>query len=1083
VTDAQRGYLRFPTINGEDVVFVCEDDLWLVPAAGGMAWRLTAGVAEISSPRLSQDGTRIAYVSAEDGQPEVYVVELAGGVPLRLTYQAARCSVVGWDPLTDEIIYASVAEAPTGFPQRLFAVHPDGGPPRPLPLGPAGALSHGPDGGVVLGRNTADPARWKRYRGGTIGELWIDRSGSGRFDRLATPAGNLASPCWVGGRVFFLSDQTGVGNVSSCRPDGTDQRTHTAHTDCYARNLTGDGSRLVYHCGARLYLLDPATGEHRPIDVRLHSTRAQRNRRFVPAAEHLHSAMPAPDGSGVALTVRGKAFTLGNWEGPVQQHGAPDGVRYRLLQWLPGARQLVAVAADDRPDELLVVLSADGGPAIELSEVDFGVIVELAVSPTAQQVAVATQRQELYLVDLADEPRYRLLDRGQHGQLKDLAFSADGSQLAYCFPDTAQTTSIKLADTGTGRLSQVTRPVLRDRAPSFDPDGRYLYFLGQRDFTPALDQVQFGLGFPLGTRPYLITLRADAPAPFERRPRPLGPSPEPDPADRPAPPVTIDLDGIEHRLVPFPVPEGRYRQVLGVRGKVLLVSDPATVPGDPNDEQHDDVALFDLATGRVTPHLTEVADLALSADATALLYRSDNRLRMVPADRPLAVDADSDTEDGPAEDTNGHNRTTGWIDLDRVRVSVRPGAEWRQMFRESWRMQRENFWDRGMGGLDWDAVYRRYLPLVDLVASRTELSDLIWELQGELGTSHAYELGGEYRPRPDYAQGFLGVDWAVDPTTPDQWRIGHILLGDPWLPASTSSCNRPGTDLRPGDLVLALNGQPVGAAGPAELLVDQADREVELTVRREGEPVRRVWVGALRDESPARYRDWVVANRDYVLRRSAGRLGYLHVPDMFDRGYGEFTRSFLTDYDREGLVVDVRFNPGGYVSWLVLERLARRRRGYEFGRWSGSLPYPLESPRGPMVALTNEHTGSDGDIFSHVFTQLGLGPLVGKRTWGGVIATWPRHQLVDGTVTTQPEFSYVLDGAGQTLENRGVQPDIEVDPAPHEYAAGVDQQLECAVAVLLDRLPATSAHPPADAGALRSVAGRHSVNNPSTSRR
>ncbi|HEY4023734.1 MAG TPA: PDZ domain-containing protein [Pseudonocardiaceae bacterium] len=1028
------GYLRFPTIHGNDIAFVCEDDLWLVPASGGMATRLTAGVAEVSSPRLGPDGESIAYVSAEDGSPEVYVLPVSGGAARRLTFQAARCAVVGWDPVTGEIIYASTAAQPTGFAHRLFAVHPKGGAPRLLPLGPANTLAYAPDDAVLLGRNTADPARWKRYRGGTVGEIWLDR-GSGRYTRLPTPPGNLAAPCWVGERVFFLSDHDGVGNVYSVSPDGTDLRTHTHHRDYYARNLATDGERLVYHAGADIHLLDPAIGEPVRLDIRLRSNRAQRNRRFVPADEHLHDATPSPDGARVALTVRGKAFTMGNWDGPVRQHGARDGVRYRLLHWLPGGTRLVAVASDERPDERLVLLNADGAtPDIEASGMGFGVVTELAVSPTAQQVVVATQRQRLYLVDLTGQPVTTLLDSSAHGRVEDLAFSADGRWLAYSYPDTPRTTAIRLAELATGIVRQVTTPVLRDHAPAFDPDGRYLYFIGRREFTAVRDQIQFGFGFPLGTRPYLITLRADEPTPFEREPRPLGAADEPK-----ATPPTIDFAGIERRIVPFPVQEGRYRQVLGLHGKALLVSGPVVAD---DDEPTGRVEVFDFATGKIAKHVGEVDEVGLSADRTALLCRAGERLRVVAPDQ--APDTDDDDDDTPS-------RASGWLDLDRIRVSVRPEAEWRQLFREAWRMQRENFWDHDMAGLDWDAVYRRYLPLADRVASRAELSDLIWELQGELGTSHAYELGGDHRQGPEYTQGFLGVDWTVDG---DCWRIGRVLTGDPWRPEATSPGNRPGADLRPGDVIEAVNGQPVGRSGPPELLVDQADREVELLVRRTGEEPRRVRVRALADESAARYRDWVAANRDLVHRRSRGRAGYLHVPDMLDRGYAEFIRSWLTEYDREGLLIDVRYNSGGEVSWLLLERLARRRLGLELGRWSGALPYPPESPRGPMVALTNEHAGSDGDIFSHAFTRLGLGPLVGKRTWGGVVATWPRHHLVDGTVTTQPEFRYVFDDVGASLENRGVRPDVEIDPAPHEYADGADRQLDRAVAVLLERLPA-----------------------------
>jgi tricorn protease len=354
------------------------------------------------------------------------------------------------------------------------------------------------------------------------------------------------------------------------------------------------------------------------------------------------------------------------------------------------------------------------------------------------------------------------------------------------------------------------------------------------------------------------------------------------------------------------------------------------------------------------------------------------------------------------------------------------------------------------------------------VTTREEFSDLLWELQGELGTSHAYEVGGEYRPGPYYRQGFLGVDW--ESSDDGRYRVGRILGGDPWIEAHTSALNRPGIDVAPGDAVLAVNGQPIGAATvPGSFLVNLAEQEVTLTVRRASEEPRVVTVRALADERPARYRDWVDGNRAYVHDRTEDRVGYLHIPDMAVAGYAEFHRGFLREYDREALVIDVRFNRGGNVSSLLMEKLARRRLGYNYPRWSVPDPYPAYSPRGPLVALTNERAGSDGDIFCHTFKLLGLGPVVGKRTWGGVIGIWPRHALADGTVTTQPEFSFAFDDVGWRVENYGTDPDIEVDIAPQDHARGVDTQLDRAIEETLKLLEQHPAHTPNPADRLRLV--------------
>ncbi len=922
-----------------------------------------------------------------------------------------------------------------------------------MPYGQVNHLAFGPGGARLIGRNTADPARWKRYRGGTAGHLWIDAAGTGAFRRMTELAGNLTSPMWIGDRIWFLSDAEGVGNLYSCRPDGGGLRRHTDHDDYYARHAQTDGTRIVYQCGADIWLFDPATDRTARVDIALNTHRTQAARRFVPAAEHLGAVNVHPAGHSLAVDVRGKLCSFALWEGAVRQHGSDDGGRHRHGQWLDDGRTLVAVS-DGSGEERVVVYAEEGARDLPW---DVGRVVAMRASPRGRRVAIANHRNEVLIGDL-DAGTLTRADRSEAGRTEDLAWSADGEWLAYSFWTDARHCAIKLCDARGGRTTLVTQPEFRDYCPAFDPDGRYLYFLSVRTFDPVYDSVQFELSFPRAARPYLIALQAGGRPPFD--PAPLGLAAED--AGRQgagaaggaaeAKAVTVDLDGIAGRIAPFPVAENRFGQIAGAaHGKVLWTVLP--IVGAHGRGGHKEgpgrLEVFDFTTLR-TETLADSADgFTLAADHATLVVRDGKRLRAIPAHRR------PDPDRRAAPDADKPSRKSGWIDLDRVRVSVDPRAEWRQMLREVWRLQRDQFWVADMSGIDWEAVYGRYEPLLARVATRGELSDLIWEMQGELGTSHAYEAGGDHRRAPPVTLGHLAADVAWDPAD-GGYAITRIVRGDPWDAGADSPLAAVGVEVEAGERIVAVNGERVTRERPPQaLLVHQAGAKVELALARgrgAAATTRTVLVTTLADEVPARYREWVEQNRAWVHAQSNGRVGYFHLPDMMSAGFAEFHRYFNAECDRDALIVDVRYNRGGHVSQLLLEKVARKRVGYNLQRWGLPTSYPDEAVAGPVVALTNEHAGSDGDIFSHGFKLMGIGPLVGTRTWGGVIGIWPRHKLVDGTETTQPEYSFWFNDVGWGVENYGTDPQIEVDNAPQDAVAGNDRQLETALATALDQL-------------------------------
>ena len=1060
------GYYRFPTICQDTIVFVCEDDLWTAPIGGGIARRLTSNLGAASSPRLSPNGERLAFAGSEEGPSEVYVMPALGGEAKRLTYQGSNAAIVGWDADGKHILYSS--RAGLAFDPWIWKICTEGGEPQRLSFGPANHIDFGDDGGVVIGRLTREPARWKRYRGGTAGQLWVDTQGDGQFQPLTPIDSNFTTPMWIGERIYFISDHEGVGNIYSCLPTGEGVQRHTHQDTYYCRSAQTDGKRIVYHAGADLFVYDIASDTDVHVDVEFRSPRIQRQRKFVSSARYLREYALTPDGHALALTIRGKPFTMANWEGAVLQHGERSGTRYRFTQWLNDGKRLVTLSDADG-EEALEIHTRDGSAdVVRLDTLDIGHVRDLSASPQTgddknDRLLLVNNRFELLHIDLETQ-EMRGLDKSRHQNIQGATWSPDGEWCAYSFPSTETTRSIKLCQIETGETWLVTQPEFNDFSPAWDPDGKYLYFLSSREFNPVYDALHFDLGFPSAMRPLLITLQKSLGNPFVPEPRPFEEEKEDkdkengngqdetsdEKPEKEYKPIIIDLEGIAQRVVAFPYPRGHYGQIAGIEGKAIFTSFPSQEVVGPFDEGSNrargTLHAYDFKEQKKETLVSGIDRFQLSRDVKTLMYSSGIRLRVIKAGKKAEGDSKSGSKGGPS-------RQNGWIDLNRVRASVIPTAEWHQMYREAWRLQRDYFWTEDLSGVDWEHIYQRYLPLLDRIATRGEFSDLMWEMQGELGTSHAYEFGGDYRSSPNYAQGFLGADFAYD-AEKGGYRITHIPQGDAWEATKDSPLNAPGINVRTGDILLAIGGQRVSeTVSPGELLLHLANQEVQATFQNADDGEKRVvTLKVLRSENELRYREWVSRNREYVHEKTDGKVGYVHIPDMSRRGYAEFHRGFLAEVSYPGLLVDVRYNGGGHVSQLLLEKLSRRRIGYDVPRWGTPHPYPDASVLGPMIAVTNENAGSDGDIFSHCFKLMELGLLIGKRTWGGVIGISPHQMFVDGGGTTQPEYSFWFVDVGWRVENYGTDPDIEVDYRPQDYASEGDPQLDRAIAELLRQM-------------------------------
>ncbi|MFF6967826.1 S41 family peptidase [Streptomyces anthocyanicus] len=1140
-------YLRLPHLSGDQLCFVAEDDLWLASLDGpGRAWRLTVDRTKAGPPRFSPDGRHIAYTSWRTLVPEVHLVPVDGGPGRQLTHWGGLDTrVCGWSPPDPDGTTAVLAVASHGEPFShltwAYKVTPDGDPGRKLPWGPVTDIQAADLDGerrtlLLTGTPPHEPAAWKRYRGGATGRLWL------HGERLLPDlGGHLCAPMFVGGRIAFLSDHEGVGNLYSCAYDGTGLRRHTDHDAFYARNAASDGTRVVYQCAGDLWIVDdlaPGSAPRR-LDVRLSGPRAGRRTHQVPAAQHVGGISVDETGRASAVVVRGSLYWLTHRDGPARTIADTPGVRVRLPEMLGESGRIAYVTDAEGEDavEISYLPRATGGRAARrLASGRLGRVLELVSDPAGDRLAVASHDGRLLILDVAepdtevtlaleavdagyppdagdedaagtaaradsapDAPaedtdardiaagtgtgdiadadaaaggtvtpgspgtpataggQVTELIRSVNGPVRDLAFSPDGTWLTWSHPGIGRTLrQIKMAriDGPEGTLVvDVTNGRFEDENPVFTRDGRYLAFLSWRGFDPVYDVHTGDLSFPLGCRPYLVPLSSATPSPFalnpEGRPAAGGLDPlEDEPGEGGA--VMVEVEGLESRVTPFPVTASKYSALEPVAGGGLVwlrwpisgaLGETFANPADPSERPT--LEHFNLAKAKKSELVDHLDWFRVSGDGSRLVVLDEGELRAVPA---------SEVGDGDS---------TTWIDLRRILHEVDPAAEWRQAYDEAGRLIRTYFWDPGMCGIDWDAVLDQYRPLLERVASPDEFADLLREVLGELGTSHAYVVAARRNEGPAHYQRWQGLLGANLACRDGRWLVRRILPGD----SSDSKARSPlaGTGIRDGAVLTHVDGRPVDPVlGPSPLLAGAGGTTVELTFApAEGcqGPSRRVAVVPLVDERPLRYQDWVAKRREVVRELSGGRCGYLHIPDMGGSGWAQFNRDLRMEVSRPALIVDVRGNAGGHISELVIEKLTRTILGWDLTRDAQPVSYTSNAPRGPVVAVADEATSSDGDMITAAFKLLRLGPVVGQRTWGGVVGMTGRHRLGDGSVITVPMNAAWFDAYGWSVENYGVAPDVEALRTPLDWAEGrypvLDEAVRLALELLETSPPAT----------------------------
>ena len=1077
--------LRFPDVHGDTIVFSHAGDLWTVPTSGGTAHRLTTGDGLELFPRFSPDGKWIAFTGQYDGTTDVYVMPATGGEPKRLTWypstdQNERMGpdnlVLGWTP-EGKILFRGLRGPIRGFVGEPYVVSPDGGPVERFPLPESGAISFSPDGKkIAYNRIFRDFRTWKRYKGGMAQDVWLYDLASKAIEKITDWPGTDTQPTWIGGSVFFLSDRDGwKGNLwkYDVATKATSRVTSFTEYDVkWPHGGGGAGDTIVFENGGFLYILDTKTGQNRKVTVDLPDDRKWARPRWVKVDERITDFALAPGGGRAVFTARGDVFTVPAENGNTRNVTRTQGVRERNATWSPDGKW-IAYWSDASGEEELFVAPQDGkGAPVKVAPATNTWHFPPVWSGDSRKIAYSDRAMRLWVVDVA-EKKPVLVDTATILEISRYALSPDGEWLAYVKVVENDFPVVFLHSLATKKTVAVTSSASRAAEPLFDPEGKYLWLFSDRDINPTLGAFEASYTVNKATRPYALILAAGTPSPFapksdeaklagskdaskdEKKPdagKGAAKDAKKDEEKKDAPKVVVkvDLDGIESRLVAFPVPAGNYFGLTAAKGKLFWLSAPTTALTEGDGPQKAALQMYDLEKRKSTDLFPAVENYDLAPDGGKLIVKADEKTYQV------------------VEPKEGLKPGDGKVDLSGLRMELDPPAEWRQIFRETWRLYRDFFYLPDMGKIDWDGIRKRYEPLVAHVSHRYDLTCVLSEVAAELGSGHAYVGGGDVPKVEKLPVGMLGADLALDAKA-GRWKVARILPGQNWNENRRSPLTEPGVNVKEGDYLLAIDGRDLTAkdepyrllAGnfPAASPSGPTPRTITLLVN--AQPVaagaREVVVRPIGSEEELRYVDWVETNRKKVEAATNGRVGYVHIPNMGGDGLQEFIRQFYPQLRKEALVVDVRANGGGFVSEMILERLARTVKGMGNMRNARPGPYPTAAFNGPMVALISPYSASDGDIFPFYFREYGLGPLIGERTWGGVVGIRGLGGgMVDGGYTFVPEFGTYDLKSRWIMENEGVSPDIEVDNFPADELAGKDAQLDRAIAEVLKRL---EAHP------------------------
>ena len=1064
-TYSQTKLLRFPDIRGDKVVFTYGGDLWTAPATGGNAIHLTSHPGVEVFGKFSPDGNWIAFTGQYDGDEQVYVIPTTGGEPRQLTFYPARGplaprwgwdnQVFGWSKDGKRIYFKSLRDSWTLPIARLYSVSVDGGPAEALPMPAAGSGDFSPDGSqMVYSPQSRDFRSEKRYGGGQANQLYIFDLKTNAAKRITEGPRPTRDAMWIGDTIYYNSDRDGHFNLYSYSVSNGKTSEITSNRQYDVRWPSSDNEdQVVYELNGELQVYNVKSRKSTPISINVPDEGIARRPSRVSAANLIESASLSPKGERVLVSARGDIFSAPIEKGPTRNLTHSSGAHDKWPSWSPDGSQ-VAFISDMSGEEELYLEPQDGSkPPEQITRGGAAMRYAPEWAPDGKRIAFSDKDGKLYVLTLADRKVVEIAD-SIRGQIRDYTWSPRGNYLAFTMPNENPFSSVYIWSAADNQRRRVTDEYFNSTNPAWDPQGNYLYFLSDREFQPQISNIEFNYATNRPTYIYAMTLRKDVKHPFPPESDEVtvakqddGPKPAASPAEKPAesptpeaapkPPanLVIDFDGIAGRVARVPVGADNYFGLSAKTGHLLYVTGGAPYYGRQSDRTNT-LKIYSIKDRKESTLAEDIRGYVLSDDGSKVLVFQGPGFNLYDAT--------------PVGDRTRKAVSTAGLYVDRV-----PSEEWNQIFNEVWRRYRDWFYVSNMHGYDWVALREQYKPLLKYVAHRSDLNYVISEMISELTIQHAYIDGGDFQIPPRPRSGLPGARFELDKQS-GRYRISKIFNGENEEDLYRSPLTEVGVNASVGDYVLAIDGEELkGSDDPYRLLRNKADNPVQLTLNKTPtmQGARTVSYRPITDETNLIYLDWVNGNREKVSKATSGRVAYLHVPDMGANGIREFIKWYYPQLTKEGLVVDVRANGGGNVSRMLIERLRRKLLGLNYSRTNDAAStYPDGVFIGPMVALLDENSASDGDIFPSMFREAGLGPLIGKRSWGGVVGITNRGQLIDGGVVNVPESGLANKNGQWIIEGYGVDPDIEVDNDPVSLINGKDPQLERAIVEVMARL-------------------------------